>query len=90
MSGHTQREWHNGMDSFRDSIRKINHSLAVLMEGVRGQEKYRRERKSVILTNKRTRKAVNTRRSDIWQKILQEAAIWYNPNLVIETWESVG
>lgn len=38
-----QREWHNGMDSFGDSIRKINHSLAVLMEGVRGQEKYRRE-----------------------------------------------
>lgn len=44
----------------------------------------------MILTNKRTRKAVNTRRSDIWQKILQEAAIWYNPNLVMETWESVG
>lgn len=44
----------------------------------------------MILTNKRTRKAVNTRRSDIWQKILQEVAIWYNPNLVMETWESVG
>lgn len=85
-----QREWHNGTDSFGDSIGKINHSLAALMEGVRGQEKYRRERKPVILTNKRARKAVNTHTLDIWQKILQEAAIWYNPNLVMETWESVG
>lgn len=42
-----QREWHNGMDSFRDSIRKVNNSLAILMEGARGQEKYRRERGSL-------------------------------------------
>lgn len=85
-----QREWHNGMDSFRDSIRKVNNSLAILMEGARGQEKYRRERKPVILINKTTRKAINAQRPGIWQKILQEAAIWYNPNLGMETWESVG
>lgn len=46
------------------------------------------EGKPMTLTDKKTRRTTNTCRQDTWQKILQEAAIWYNPNLVIKTSEA--
>lgn len=84
MSGHSKSST-TGWTALETVIRKVNHSLAILIEP-RGRRKDQRGRKPMILANKKTRKTTNTCRQDIWPKILQEAAIWYNPNLVMETW----
>lgn len=37
----SQQEWHSGTDSFGDSIKKVSHSLAILIEP-RGRRKYQK------------------------------------------------
>lgn len=74
------------MDSFRDSIRNVSHSLAIPTEPG-DRRKYRGERKPILLTNKKTRKTTNSYKI-FGRRFCKEVAIWYNPNLVTKIWES--